>query len=64
MLFLIDNTNTVIYFDKLEELSQGAWEGLPKKEIYTKKQLEEINANKGLDNTSVTKLMNKNIWQH
>ncbi len=43
--FLVDDTNTVIYSDELEELSQGDWEGLPRKEIHTEECLAEINAN-------------------
>ncbi len=43
--FLVDDTNTIIYSDELEELSQGDWEGLPRKEIHTEERLAEINAN-------------------
>lgn len=45
MSFLVDDIERVIYSDELEELSQGDWESLPRKEIYTKERLEEINAN-------------------
>lgn len=43
--FISDTPDNIIYSDKLEELSQGDWEGLPRKQIYTKEKLEEINAN-------------------
>ncbi len=45
MSFLTDDTNSVIYSAELEELSQGDWEGLPRKEIHTEKRLAEINSN-------------------
>ncbi|MBS9766646.1 MAG: histidine phosphatase family protein [Flavobacteriaceae bacterium] len=45
MSFLTDNISSVIYSIELEELSQGDWEGLPRKEIHTEERLAEINAN-------------------
>ncbi len=45
MSFLADDVNSVIYSEELEELSQGDWEGLPRKEIHTQERLAEINAN-------------------
>ncbi len=45
MSFLTDDISSVIYSIELEELSQGDWEGLPRKEIHTEERLAEINAN-------------------
>ncbi|QAR30414.1 histidine phosphatase family protein [Ornithobacterium rhinotracheale] len=43
--FITNTPDNIIYSDKLEELSQGDWEGLPRNQIYTKERLDEINAN-------------------
>lgn len=37
--------NRIIYSEQLYEISQGEWEGKPRKEIYTKEMLAQINAN-------------------
>ncbi|MCR5713984.1 MAG: histidine phosphatase family protein [Bacteroidales bacterium] len=37
-----------IYSDRLQELSQGAWEGRLREEIYTPARLQEINSNNWL----------------
>lgn len=40
--------NAIVYAEELQELSQGDWEGKLRSEIYTPKQLEEINSNQWL----------------
>lgn len=40
--------NPIIYSEKLQELSQGNWEGKPRSEIYSPEQLAEINSNQWL----------------
>ena len=42
-LISVEETDAVVYSDCLEELSQGEWEGRPRREIYTPKVISCLN---------------------